>query len=110
MTNLNSEYMTNAAIHLSEECEHHYYQLRHAVLRIGRIIPDRGESQVPLLGMASCQIVDPVEGVPDRAAQPFQGLHEDHIAFVGLVEGLVGLRTVRGRLCFVVLSSAAAAP
>lgn len=66
------------SFHLPEEREHHNGQLRHGILRIGGINPDR-VSQVPDSDAAACQVVDEVQSVPDGTAQPVQGVHHEDV-------------------------------
>jgi hypothetical protein len=69
--------------------------LRHGIIRIGGINADR-VGQIPDSDAAACQVVDEVQGVPEGAAQPVQGVHHNHVPLAGLVEGFTKSGTVCG--------------
>lgn len=86
---------------MSEECEHDDGQLRHVVVGVGRVYSDR-IGEVPHAHATFGQVVDEVQGVPDGAAQPIQGVHDDHVAIAGLVQGLVESGPVGGGSGFLI--------
>lgn len=58
--------------------------------------------EVPHAHATFGQVVDEVQGVPDGAAQPIQGAHDDHVAIAGLVQGLVESGPVGGGSGFLI--------
>jgi len=68
------------AFHLREQRQHDHGQLRHWSVRVGSVnaqgIGKRADSDAAFL-----QLVDQVQGVPNRPAQPVQSVHHDHISW-----------------------------
>ena len=58
--------------------------------------------EVPHAHATFGQVVDEVQGVPGGAAQPIQGVHDDHVAIAGLVQGLVESGPVGGGSGFLI--------
>ncbi len=89
------------AFHLSEKREHDDGQLQHGVLRVGGVRPDR-IGQFPHPHTTVGQVVDEVQGIPDSAARPVQGVHDDHVPVARLVQGSVQSRPIGGRPGFLI--------
>jgi len=68
---------------LTEQRQQHQRQLCHRIGWVGRVDPDR-VSRVPQPDALLGQLVDQVQRVPHRAAQPVQGVHNDHVTGPGI--------------------------
>ena len=66
-------------LHLTEQRQEHDRELRHRILRVARVDLDR-VSQVPDTNLALGQLVNQVQGVPDRPTEPVERVHDDHVA------------------------------
>ncbi len=73
------------AFHLPEQREQHDGELSQRIGWVARVDPDRA-GQVADPDTALGELVDQVQGVTHRAAQPVQGVHHDHVPRPGVVE------------------------
>src|SRR5450755_3242978 len=65
-------------LHLTEQRQQHDRELRHRILRVARVDLDR-VSEVPDTNLALGELVDQVQGVPDRPTETVERVHDDHV-------------------------------
>jgi hypothetical protein len=84
------------AFHLPEQRQQDDGELRHRILRIRGVDPDRvGEVAHP--DPARGQVVDQVQRVAHGAPEPVEGVHHDHVLGAGVTEQRPQARPVGGR-------------
>ena len=83
-------------LRLTEQRQQHDRELRHRILRIARVNLDR-VGEVPDTNLALGQLVDQVQGIPDRPTEPVERVHDDHVTLARVRDDLSEPGPVRRR-------------
>ena len=84
------------ALHLRKQRQQHHRKLRHRILRVGRVDPDWvGEVAHPDPPLR--ELVDQVQRVAHRPAEPIEGVHHDHVPLARVLEHGAQAGPVDGR-------------